>query len=213
MRGRHGKRPAEGDREFRGRAHHAFHHVIAHPALEPVTHIVLDQDEGHSVAGEPRFEGNLLPLILVIVAACIWAFCSVQIKRLGDAIDVLALNAWVAVLAMPQLALVSWIFEEGQVAAVREASWLVWAAIAYQAVLVMVLGYGVWYTMMRRYPVNQVMPFTLLVPVFGVLSGVIFFDDQLTVTISLDTLCTVATFPCPGARTRAVLRWRICASV
>jgi O-acetylserine/cysteine efflux transporter len=33
---------------------------------------------------------------------------------------------------------------------------------------------------MRRYSVNQVMPFTLLVPLFGVLSGVVFFGDQLS---------------------------------
>ena len=52
--------------------------------------------------------------------------------------------------------------------------------IAYQAVFVTVMGYGVWYRMMRRFPINQVMPFTLLVPVFGVISGVVLLGDPLT---------------------------------
>jgi O-acetylserine/cysteine efflux transporter len=44
---------------------------------------------------------------------------------------------------------------------------------------------------MRRFAVNQVMPFTLLVPIFGVLSGVIFFDDPITLSILIGGLCTV----------------------
>jgi O-acetylserine/cysteine efflux transporter len=54
-----------------------------------------------------------------------------------------------------------------------------------------VFGYGVWYDLMRRFAVNQVMPFTLLVPVFGVLSGVIFFGDPLTLAILIGGACTV----------------------
>ena len=34
------------------------------------------------IAGEPRFDGNLWPLLTVIGAACIWSFCNVQIKKL-----------------------------------------------------------------------------------------------------------------------------------
>jgi O-acetylserine/cysteine efflux transporter len=44
---------------------------------------------------------------------------------------------------------------------------------------------------MRRYNVNQVMPFTLLVPVFGVLSGVVFFDDRLTLPMLIGGLGTI----------------------
>jgi O-acetylserine/cysteine efflux transporter len=45
---------------------------------------------------------------------------------------------------------------------------------------------------MRRFSVNQVMPFTLLVPLFGVLSGVIFFHDRLTLLMLIGGLCTIA---------------------
>ncbi len=143
------------------------------------------------IAGEPRLFGDLLPLFLVIAAACTWASATIQIKRIGDDVDVLALNGWVALLAAPQLALLSWAIEDGQLAAIAAADWRLWLSVAFQALLVTIFGYSVWYRLMRRFSVNQVMPFTLLVPLFGVLSGVIFFDDQLTLLMLIGGLCTI----------------------
>jgi O-acetylserine/cysteine efflux transporter len=143
------------------------------------------------IAGEPRLSGNLLPLFLVIAAACTWAGATIQIKRIGDDVDVLALNGWVALLAAPQLALLSWLIEDGQLAAITAADWRLWLSVAFQALLVTIFGYSVWYRLMRRFSVNQVMPFTLLVPLFGVLSGVIFFDDRLTLLMLIGGLCTI----------------------
>ncbi len=144
------------------------------------------------IAGEPRFGGNLLPLVLVVSAALVWSIANIQIKALGDEVDVFALSAWVALLAAPQLFLVTFLFEDGQVDALLAASWRAWGAIAYQVVLVTIFGYGVWYSVMRRHPINQVMPFTLLVPLFGVLSGIIFLDERLTVPMLIGSAATIA---------------------
>jgi O-acetylserine/cysteine efflux transporter len=143
------------------------------------------------IAGEPRLSDNLLPLFEVIAAACFWAGATIQIKRIGDDVDVLALNGWLALLAAPQLALVSWAIEDGQLAAIAAADWRLWLSVAFQALLVTIFGYSVWYRLMRRFSVNQVMPFTLLVPLFGVLSGVIFFHDRLTLLMLIGALCTI----------------------
>jgi O-acetylserine/cysteine efflux transporter len=132
------------------------------------------------IAGEPRLDGNLLSLAMVVFAALIWSVANIQIKALGDEVDVFALSAWVALLATPQLFVVSFLIEDGQWAALAAAGWRAWGSIAYQVVMVTILGYGIWYWTMRRHPVNQVMPFTLLVPFFGVLSGIVFFDERLT---------------------------------
>ena len=93
------------------------------------------------IAGEPRLAGNLLPLFLVIAAACTWAGANIQIKHIGDDVDVLSLNGWVALLAAPQLALLSWAVEDGQLAAIAAADWRLWASIAFQALLVTIFGY------------------------------------------------------------------------
>ena len=143
------------------------------------------------IAGEPRLSGNLLPLFEVIAAACFWAGATIQIKHIADDVDVLALNGWVALLAAPQLALVSWATEHGQIAAIAGAGWRLWASVAFQALLVTIFGYSVWYRLMRRFSVNHVMPFTLLVPLFGVLSGVVVFGDELTPLMLIGGICTI----------------------
>lgn len=143
------------------------------------------------IAGEPRLSSNLLPLFEVIAAACFWAGATIQIKRIGDDVDVLSLNGWVALLAAPQLALLSWLTEEGQLAAIAAGGWSLWLSVAFQALLVTIFGYSVWYRLMRRFSVNQVMPFTLLVPLFGVLSGVVVFGDRLTPLMLVGGICTI----------------------
>jgi O-acetylserine/cysteine efflux transporter len=97
----------------------------------------------------------------------------------------------VALLAAPQLFLVSYVLEDGQMAALLASGWVAWSSIAYQVVMVTIFGYGIWYWNMRRHPVNQVMPFSLLVPLFGVLSGILFFDERLTVPMMVGSAATI----------------------
>ena len=45
------------------------------------------------------------------------------------------------------------------------------AALAYVVVVSTFFGYGSWYWLMSRYPASTVAPFTLLVPVVGILTA------------------------------------------
>ncbi|MHA1599590.1 MAG: DMT family transporter [Alphaproteobacteria bacterium] len=142
------------------------------------------------IVGEPRLAGKYLPLAMVIVAVCIWSIANIQIKMMGE-IDGMILNAWVGVFAAPQLALTSYILENGQFASLAAADWRALGAVVYQAVAVVIIGYGGWFWMLRLYAVNQVMPFTLLVPGFGVLSGVLLLGEALTSALIGGGLLTV----------------------
>jgi O-acetylserine/cysteine efflux transporter len=84
------------------------------------------------------------------------------------------------------------IFEHGQVGAIMASDWRAWLSLVFQACLVTLFGYSVWYRMMRRFSLNQVMPFTLLVPVFGVLSGVIFLGDRVTQLMLMGAALAIA---------------------
>lgn len=132
------------------------------------------------IAGEPRFQGGLGPLLLVLAAACVWAFANIQIKSLGEDTDIWSMNGWVAIMAAPQLLVVALLTEGNPLETVDWSDLAVWGVLGFQVFLVVIFGYGVWYSMMRRFAVNQVMPFTLLVPVFGVLSSVALLDERLT---------------------------------
>ena len=87
---------------------------------------------------------------------------------------------------------VSFLLEGDQWPQVLNASWVGWAALLFQSVIVAIFSYIIWYNMMRRYPVNQVMPFTLLLPMIGVLSGHLLLDEVITWQMLLGGLATLA---------------------
>lgn len=143
------------------------------------------------IAGEPRMSGSLWPLTLIVAASFAFACASMQIKRIG-AIDGYTLNAWLALLAAPQLFVLSLLVEEGQWHALTHATAAGWTALVYTALASTIVAYGIWYRLLRVYEVNQAVPFMLLVPVFGVLSGVLILNDPFTLTLAIGGFLTVA---------------------
>ncbi len=142
------------------------------------------------ISGEPRLEGNYTAFLLVVAASLVWALANVQIKRLGE-INGLELNTWVSVFATPQLILGSLLFESGQIDALATADWRAYGAVLYQSFAVLLLGYSIWYWLLKRYDVNQAMPFTLLVPLVGVTSGVLLLDEPFTWALAAGGVLTV----------------------
>ncbi|HEV8390936.1 MAG TPA: EamA family transporter [Dongiaceae bacterium] len=144
------------------------------------------------IAGEPRFSADPWPLLSVIGAALAWAIGNIQVKALGDEIDAVTLNGWIAILAAPQLLIASWLIEGPQWQHIPDATWVGWCALLFQAVVIAIFTYWIWYNMMRRYPVNQVMPFTLLLPMIGVAAGALLRGEDVTWQMIVGGLATVA---------------------
>lgn len=142
------------------------------------------------IAGEPRLAGNYGHLALVLGAAMIWAVSNIQVKRLHE-LSGWTVSAWLSLFATPQLLLASFLLEDGQRAALTGLGWAGAFAVVYQALAVMILGYGLWYWLLKRYEVNQAMPFTLLVPLVGVAAGVLVLGEPLTPALLLGGALTV----------------------
>jgi O-acetylserine/cysteine efflux transporter len=143
------------------------------------------------IAGEPRMLSNLTPLALIVAASFLWAVGNVQLRDLR-AVGPMALNAWLALFAAPQMLIASAVFEDGQWQALANAGWKGWGAIVYMIVFVTIIGYGFWYRMAQRYPVNLTMAHTLQVPVWGVLASVGLLGERLTWAMVAGSLLTLA---------------------
>ena len=74
--------------------------------------------------------------------------------------------------------LLSLLFEgdHWQVLAAADAS--AWTALLYSAFVVSLVGHVGMFALLRLYPVAAVMPFYVLVPIFGVLGGLFFFSEE-----------------------------------
>jgi len=132
------------------------------------------------IAGQPRMQGDLLPVLLVASGACVWAGGQIMIKGLGGKVGGFTLIAWVAVFATPQLFLSSWLFEEGQWQAIQNAGWIGWGVVIYMGLIMTALGYAIWYRLLGLYNVNQVMPFLLLLPVMSIAGSMLFLGERLS---------------------------------
>lgn len=143
------------------------------------------------IAGVPDGRTSLPHLLMVIGAALAFAFSNIQLKWMGADLDWKTLNAYMAVFAVPQLLVLSLIFEQNQVEQIRNVGWLGIACLAYLAGAATILAYFFWYPLVRRFDVNQTMPFLMLVPIFGVGGGVLVLGEPLTWQLVVGGLLTI----------------------
>ncbi len=136
----------------------------------------------YALSGDPARPSDPLYFGLVVSGALAWAIANILIKRLV-AVPPMVLNAWLAVMAAPQLLAMSALLESGQWQAIAEAGWRGWGAIVYMAVGASIIAYGLWYYLLGKYEVNRVVPLTLLAPVFAIFLAAGLLDEPLTHTV------------------------------
>lgn len=131
------------------------------------------------LAGTPNVAAHWGAFLLVVAGAFFWASANIYMKRVGN-IGVAAFLFWPALLSLPQVGLLTLLFEEGQWNAVRDASLPAWAGVLYSMLFSSLVGYGLWYRLLRTYPLSRVTPFSLLVPLVGIGGGVVFYNENVT---------------------------------
>lgn len=126
---------------------------------------------------------TLVGFVLVVGAAFAWAVGNIVAKRAAGAhqADMFALVVWSALVPPLPLALLSYAFEGGPAAwhAVVSAGALTWGCALFMAWGATLFGFGSWAGLMHRYPTALISPFALLIPVSGVVSGVLLLGEAL----------------------------------
>jgi O-acetylserine/cysteine efflux transporter len=131
------------------------------------------------VAGSPS-AAAMSPILLVAFGSLSWAAGQAVAQVFGRD-EGRTLFAGIAAYAVPQLAVASALLERGQLAALRTAGVLDWAAMLGLALCGFILAYTIWYGLLRRYPMDQVAPFALLMPVVGVALGTLMLGERPSV--------------------------------
>ena len=130
------------------------------------------------IAGQPSLSEQLPAILLTAAGAMTWAVGQIMVKRLENPPSGFALTAWVGVFSGPQMILGSFMFEDSQLESLANASWIGWGVILYLALIMTVLGYGIWYHVLSRNHVSKVMPVMLLLPVFTIASSMLFLGEE-----------------------------------
>ena len=131
---------------------------------------------GSHIDGSTSFWG----FIFVLGAAAAWGSGNLITKK-AKTNYMIGLLVWGSFVAFPFMLVLSLLVEgsASMVATYHRITWASSGALLYTVYASTWVGYGVWNWLLKRYSVSTVVPFTLLVPIVGMLSSVIFLGEPL----------------------------------
>ena len=120
-------------------------------------------------------------LILVLLGAVAWSAANV-INKKARTTQVFAFLVWSSAFSPIPLFALDYAVNgsTGYSALVSQLDYRVVLSILFQVYPNTLLGYWVWNSLLKRYPVSTVAPLSLLVPVFGLLGSVMIFNETLS---------------------------------
>jgi len=133
-----------------------------------------------------------LGFVLEICGAASWAIGNLITKKIGH-VNPLSLVTWGCVVSIPPVFLLSLILEGPSqiITSLHHLSWLGVMSIAFIAYGSTLIGYALWNRLVGIYPIAYVVPFTLLVPVFGMIGSYLVFAEPITEPWKLGAACLI----------------------
>ena len=125
----------------------------------------------------------LLPVVLTLCGALGWAIGNVC-SREARAPKPLHLTLWMSVVPPVPMIIVSLLVEgPDRIGRALATAFTPQAlpslfGLLYVVLIATIIGYGIWTTLMSRHPSSMVAPFSMLVPVVGVLASWLIFDER-----------------------------------
>jgi drug/metabolite transporter (DMT)-like permease len=140
--------------------------------------------------GKPALHAKsmLLGDVLEIVAAVFWGATTLYIKRyLAQTVHPINTFVYQLVFSIPIMLVAAFFIEPVWVKG--DLSGGIILSLFYQSVIVAFASYLVWFKLIHVYPVASLSVFTFLTPIFGVASGVIFLNEDLTKGLVIGLIC------------------------
>ena len=139
------------------------------------------------IVGEPRLNDSMDSVALVISGCVFWAIAQIMISRLKS-LSGITILAWVAIIATPQMLLISLVIEDGQWDSIKSASLVDWSIVFYLSFIMTVIGYSVWYHLLRICDVSRISPFLMLLPVTSIIGGMMLLEERFTLAMGIGGL-------------------------
>lgn len=155
------------------------------------------------VSADPANLTISLGLLFGIAAAAVSAVGMILVKKID--MKPFRLQAWIGVLSIGPLLVLSLLLERGQIAAVMSGGFLFVLALIYTVGLVNVFGHGVFYHLIQRYETNLIAPLTLMAPLSGVAFGILVAGDPLGWRLAVGGAIALAGVALVAARPNKIL--------
>ena len=130
------------------------------------------------LTGAPNLEGKYIGVMLTISGAFTWALGAVMAKPLSKKIGAFALMTWLCVFSGPMLILASLLFDGNPMQYILYANLNSWLTVIFLGFFMQPIGYAAWYYVLKKYPVNKVMPVLLILPVTGLITSIFLLGED-----------------------------------
>lgn len=120
-------------------------------------------------------------LVLVLFGAVAWSVANV-INKKAKTQQVFAFLVWSSAFSPIPLFLLDYAVNgtAGYSALINQLDYRAVLSILFQVYPNTLLGYWIWNSLLKQYPVSTVAPLSLLVPIFGMLGSVVIFNETLS---------------------------------
>ena len=148
------------------------------PTIKNIVGLVIAFIGVFILTGAPNLEGKYIGVLLTISGAFTWALGAVMAKPLGKKIGAFALMTWLCVFSGPMLLFVSLIYDGNPMTYILSANTNSWLTVIFLGFFMQPIGYAAWYYVLKKYPVNKVMPVLLVLPVTGLLTSIFLLGED-----------------------------------
>ena len=148
------------------------------PSIKNIVGLVIAFFGVFILTGAPNLEGKYFGVLLVLSGAFTWSLGAVMAKPLSKKIGAFALMTWLCVFSGPMLILISAIINGNPIQYILSANFYSWLTLIYLGFFMQPVAYGAWYYVLRKYPVNKVMPVLLLLPVVGLITAIFLLGED-----------------------------------
>lgn len=130
--------------------------------------------------------------LLMVAGATLMASVGVILTKQIEGMRPITFQAWVGAVSVLPMALLSLIFEPGQVEAAFAAGWPFWAALLFSALIVSLVAHTVYVTLLQKYEANLVSALILVTPLLTIALGVLVLDDPFGPRLVIGSVLAIA---------------------
>ncbi|MGJ8527706.1 EamA family transporter [Maritalea sp.] len=133
------------------------------------------------MGSEQAANAQLVPFTMLIIGALFWGISNIIAKKAGQ-IDMFSFVIWTSLVPPIPLFAMSWLVED-QTAILNtftNPTLIGTGAIIFLAYPATIFGFGIWNQLLKKHPASLVAPFSLLVPIFGILSGFLILGETMS---------------------------------
>jgi len=148
------------------------------PTLKNIVGLIIAFIGVFILTGAPNLEGKYIGVLLTISGAFTWSLGAVMAKPLSKQIGAFALMTWLCVFSGPMLLLMSLVFNGNPMQYILHANFNSWLTVIFLGFFMQPIGYAAWYYVLKKYPVNKVMPVLLILPVTGLITSIFLLGEN-----------------------------------